>query len=338
MSVVLIGDVARHSGISARMLRHYDRIGLVSASGRTTGGYREYSDEDMRRLLHVESLRSLGLSLAEISEVIDDREFDPAIVVTRVVEQTRRQIVQAQELVHRLEGITATEPRSWDDVLRTIHLMHRLEKSDASARQRLALRTQDADQRDLPVLIDAMLREEGEDAAGALQWAIARSGDAAVAVLADALVSDDPGRRRRAFDALVKIDSPAARQVIRESASHPDERVRRRAIIARAEDDEADSMAALVELIRSGQGDVDASDALAALADRTGLIDVAVNVVAQALSSAEAPARRRLAAALVPYPPAVTRPVLESLLDDEDRATALTAQYVLDSHGAGESP
>jgi DNA-binding transcriptional MerR regulator len=333
VSIVLIGDVARHSGISARMLRHYDRIGLVSASGRTAGGYREYSDDDMRRLLHVEGLRSLGLSLAEIIDVIDDREFDPAAVVARVVEQTRREIVQAQELVHRLEGITATEPRTWDDVLRTIRLMQRLEKSDASARQRLALRTQDADQRDLPVLIDAMLREEGEDAAGALQWAIARTGDAAVPALADALVSDDPGRRRRAFDALAKIDSPAARQVIGGAAGHPDERVRRQAIIARAAADEPDSIAALVELIRSGQGDVDASDALAALADRNGLIEEAVDAVARALSSGDASARRRLAAALVPFPLAVTRPVLESLLDDEDRATALTARYALDSRG-----
>ena len=50
---MLIGEVARRSGVSSRMLRHYDTLGLVRPTGRTTGGYREYSDADIERLLHV---------------------------------------------------------------------------------------------------------------------------------------------------------------------------------------------------------------------------------------------------------------------------------------------
>ena len=88
---MLIGEVAQRSGISARMLRHYDRIGLVSPSERTTGGYREYSESDIRRLFHVEGLRSLGLSLAQIADVIDDRAFDPAVMVENVIEGCVRQ-------------------------------------------------------------------------------------------------------------------------------------------------------------------------------------------------------------------------------------------------------
>jgi hypothetical protein len=68
---VLIGEVARRSGVSARMLRHYDALGLVRPTGRTGGGYREYSDEDIRRIFHIESLRSLGLSLRDV--------LDPAL-------------------------------------------------------------------------------------------------------------------------------------------------------------------------------------------------------------------------------------------------------------------
>ncbi|MGW3562241.1 MerR family DNA-binding transcriptional regulator, partial [Streptomyces sp. NPDC000963] len=59
---MLIGDVARRSGVSARMLRHYETLGLVRPTGRTGSGYREYSDEDIRRIFHVESLRSLGVA------------------------------------------------------------------------------------------------------------------------------------------------------------------------------------------------------------------------------------------------------------------------------------
>ena len=45
---MLIGEVARRSGVSTRMLRHYDALGLVRPTGRTVGGYREYSAEDIR--------------------------------------------------------------------------------------------------------------------------------------------------------------------------------------------------------------------------------------------------------------------------------------------------
>lgn len=64
---MLIGEVAQRSGVSTRMLRHYDSLGLVRPTGRTTGGYREYSDADLERLVQVESLRSLGLSLRDVA-------------------------------------------------------------------------------------------------------------------------------------------------------------------------------------------------------------------------------------------------------------------------------
>ena len=47
---MLIGEVARRSGVSTRMLRHYDALGLVRPTGRTIGGYREYSEADIRRM------------------------------------------------------------------------------------------------------------------------------------------------------------------------------------------------------------------------------------------------------------------------------------------------
>ena len=73
---MLIGDVARRSGVSARMLRHYDALGLVRPSGRSGTGYREYSDADTRRIFHVESLRSLGLSLRGCLKGPSRNDFD----------------------------------------------------------------------------------------------------------------------------------------------------------------------------------------------------------------------------------------------------------------------
>ncbi|MFV0434479.1 MAG: MerR family transcriptional regulator [Leucobacter sp.] len=328
---MLIGEVAQHSGISARMLRHYDRIGLVSPSERTSGGYREYSESDMRRLFHVEGLRSLGLSLAQIADVIDEQGFDPADMVDSVIERTQEQIAQAQELVQRLEEVRATTPKTWSDVLRTIGLIRGFSASSPSHRQQLALNTVEADQRDVPVLVEAMLRENSEDAAGALQWALARSGDAAVPALAAALGSVDSDRRRRALDALVKFDTPAARRVIMGSTKHEDARIRNRAIITRARHGRRGSVTALVRLISTGQDDVEAADALAEFAVREEQTDQVVAELSKALNTAEPAARRRLVAALGDLPLSATKDLLVALLDDEDRTTALTAGFILDS-------
>ena len=45
-----IGEVARLTGVSARMLRHYDEIGLVRPHGRAANGYRQYGADDLSRL------------------------------------------------------------------------------------------------------------------------------------------------------------------------------------------------------------------------------------------------------------------------------------------------
>src|SRR5699024_11215549 len=60
---MLIGEVARRSGVSARMLRHYESIGLLAPTERTAVGYREYADADTGRNLRIEGLRKLGMSL-----------------------------------------------------------------------------------------------------------------------------------------------------------------------------------------------------------------------------------------------------------------------------------
>ncbi|MQT04258.1 MerR family transcriptional regulator, partial [Streptomyces jumonjinensis] len=94
---MLIGDVARRSGVSARMLRHYESLGLVRPTGRTDSGYREYSSDNIRRIFHIESLRSLGLSLRDIRRALDDPGFAPAELVDDLIRQTRDRITAETE-------------------------------------------------------------------------------------------------------------------------------------------------------------------------------------------------------------------------------------------------
>ena len=71
-----VGEAAALSGISVRTLHHYDDIGLLVPSSRSSAGYRQYSEEDLLRLQQILIGRSLGLSLADIGQSLDDPVFD----------------------------------------------------------------------------------------------------------------------------------------------------------------------------------------------------------------------------------------------------------------------
>lgn len=94
-----IGEVARRSGVSARMLRHYESIGLLEPSERTSAGYREYSDADIGRIFHIEGLRRLGMSLAEVREVLDDPSFDTTRLLGDLIAKTRERIDAEERLI-----------------------------------------------------------------------------------------------------------------------------------------------------------------------------------------------------------------------------------------------
>lgn len=67
---VAIGDAARRSGVSAKMLRHYETLGLLGRVARTGSGYRQYNEADVHTLRFIKRSRDLGFSMAEIAELV----------------------------------------------------------------------------------------------------------------------------------------------------------------------------------------------------------------------------------------------------------------------------
>ncbi|MBO3750352.1 MerR family transcriptional regulator [Streptosporangiaceae bacterium NEAU-GS5] len=333
---MLIGDVARRSGVSARMLRHYESLGLVRPTGRTGVGYREYSSEDIRRIFHIESLRSLGLSLREVGRALDDPGFAPSELVDDLIRQTRERIAAETELLTRLRRIDAAGPADWEDVLRIVALLQALGSESAGKRQRAALSStvsSSGEQTQAPVeaLVEAVLSESDPNVAGALRWALARSGDGGVALLAEGLVSPVAKVRERAVQSIAEISGAEATELLRDALATSDLVVRRRAALALGARGVADAVPTLIDMVVDGANDVDAADALSALASDPVLADQIATGLVDRLDggTVETPARLRLTQALADIPGSTTSRALAELSHDEDRAVALTATYIL---------
>ena len=65
-----IGQAAKQSGVSAKMVRHYESLGLLPAVHRTDAGYRQYGDRQIHTLRFIHRARALGFSMLEIAELL----------------------------------------------------------------------------------------------------------------------------------------------------------------------------------------------------------------------------------------------------------------------------
>ncbi|MDN8615593.1 Cu(I)-responsive transcriptional regulator [Variovorax ginsengisoli] len=65
-----IGEAAARSGVSAKMVRHYESLGLLPDVARTDAGYRQYTDSNVHTLRFIRRARDLGFSMAEIAELL----------------------------------------------------------------------------------------------------------------------------------------------------------------------------------------------------------------------------------------------------------------------------
>lgn len=70
MTFMTIGDAASASGVSAKMIRHYESVGLFPEAARTDSGYRQYTDKDVHTLRFIRQSRALGFSIDQIRDLL----------------------------------------------------------------------------------------------------------------------------------------------------------------------------------------------------------------------------------------------------------------------------
>ncbi|WP_348519854.1 MerR family transcriptional regulator [Bacillus sp. 165] len=100
-----VGELPKQTGLTVRMLHHYDKIGLFCPSQYTDTGHRLYTEADIARLQQIVSLKQLGFGLEEIKKIINKSNFNPLEVVKVQLESVKERIRVQEQLYDRLEKI-----------------------------------------------------------------------------------------------------------------------------------------------------------------------------------------------------------------------------------------
>lgn len=109
-----IGEVSEASGVSQRMIRHYEKIGLIPAAARRDSGYRDYDQRDVHTLRFIGRARDLGFSIEEIRQLLalwQDRGRSSgdvkALAISRAAELERK-ARELDEMRRSLEHLAAS--------------------------------------------------------------------------------------------------------------------------------------------------------------------------------------------------------------------------------------
>ena len=106
-----IGDAAKASGVSAKMIRHYESLGLLREAQRTTAGYRIYDESDVHTLRFIRRARDLGFPMREVEQLLglwrDRRRAsgDVRKIAQQHIVDLDRRIVELQEMRRALEHL-----------------------------------------------------------------------------------------------------------------------------------------------------------------------------------------------------------------------------------------
>ena len=101
-----VGELAKQTGLTVRMLHHYDKIGLFSPSQISDKGHRIYTETDIAKLQQIMSLKQLGFALDEIKGMIGNSNLNPIEVIKVQLESVKESIRIQEQLCIRLERIS----------------------------------------------------------------------------------------------------------------------------------------------------------------------------------------------------------------------------------------
>ena len=107
-----IGRAATESGVSVKMIRHYEAIGLLPPPARTLANYRVYGPNDVHRLRFIRRARTLGFSMDDIKELVglwrNKSRSSAAVkkIAAKHIDELKRKIAELQSMAATLEHLT----------------------------------------------------------------------------------------------------------------------------------------------------------------------------------------------------------------------------------------
>jgi Cu(I)-responsive transcriptional regulator len=99
-----ISEAARLSGLSAKTIRHYEDIGLMTPAVRTDAGYRQYNQQSVEQLSFIHHARVLGFSIAQVSSLLDLKN-DPHRASREVKALAQEQLTQLEQRMLELAAM-----------------------------------------------------------------------------------------------------------------------------------------------------------------------------------------------------------------------------------------
>lgn len=108
---MIIGDVAKLTGVSAKMIRHYESIGLLKPAMRSDAGYRQYREQDVHVLRFIRRSRDMGFSLDVIKALLalwqdkNRHSADVKQIATQHIDELQQKIAALQDMVATLQTL-----------------------------------------------------------------------------------------------------------------------------------------------------------------------------------------------------------------------------------------
>ena len=113
MSIVTIGEASAQTGVSAKMIRHYEEIGLLPKSKRTESGYRVYREDDLHNLVFIKRARALGFSMIQIKKLMNlwlnkSRKSSEVKKITQEhIQELEKKLAETQQMLKALKEMSS---------------------------------------------------------------------------------------------------------------------------------------------------------------------------------------------------------------------------------------
>lgn len=151
------GDLARECGTTLRAIRHYEKLGLIRASGRSAGRHRVFAPSEREKTRLISDLRQLGVGLRAIGDLFGarGRSGTGGEASRRVVEMVAQQVGALERKIARLRGTRG-------DLVSLARRLHVCAECDAPLREERCHECKRADRSDRPRLFRLLWLREGE--------------------------------------------------------------------------------------------------------------------------------------------------------------------------------